>query len=1118
MKKNRRYAFRPGRCMLKFLKVMRLGIYLVLLTTFTVQASAFSQQTKVTLNLEQQSVLDIIKAIRKVSDYRFLYRVEELKECEKRDLKVQDADVEEVMTKLLEGTSLTWRLEDGVILIKAGSSVNTPMAPQKSRVLQGVVKDHKGTFLPGVTVLLKGTTIGGVTDVDGAFKFEVPDQKEIVLVFSFVGMKKKEVTYRGEKELSVTLEEDVAEMDEVVVTGFFNKSKSSFTGAAKRIGKEELRQASNQNLLTTVSMIDPSFKLMENNLMGSDPNTMPDFTIRGGVSFDDMKNDTKGNPNMPLFVLDGFVVDVQQVYDMDPNRVEAITILKDATATALYGSRAANGVVVVETVKPQKGKLRLTYTGDLNLEVPDITDYHLLNAAEKLEYERVAGLFDEIGMPWYDEGKRNLYNERLKLVRQGYDTDWLNKPLEKLGVGHKHSVLMEGGDDYFTYALTMNYEDKSGVMKESGRKRMAISSKLQYRYKSLNFKNDLSFQRVKAINSPYGSFSSYVRMNPYYAHRDEAGSIKRILGYYTDIYGEPSETIANPLYNAQLKSIDENVTERVTNNFQFDWEMTEGMKLKLQFAISKEQGRTDLYKSDKHTDYDRYTGDDIFRKGEYSRTNSEALNYSFNGVYSLYKSFGDHLFSLNAGVDIVEDNSEYTSYRVEGVSEEKANPSLALQYPDGSIPTGDDVTKRSIGFFGSVNYSWKNRFLVDASYRTDASSIYGKNARWGGFWSAGLGWNLHRETFMEECTAINLLKLRLSTGIVGGQTFDAYESMRTYRLLTAQRYEDWTGVSLAGIDNPDLKWQKNHKTNIGLDFELFQSRLKGTLDYYWEMSKDNRINVSLAPSLGFSSYPDNLGSVMNRGMEIGLNYKYLDKGDWQGSVFGTAIRNVNKIKKITRELIAFNKKQDANTGNKPMVYYIENESFNTIWAVQSLGIDPASGDELFLKRNGEITKEWSTEDLIPAGCSDPKLEGTFGTFFRYRDFSLNAYFSFRFGADLYNETLVDKVENSNPQENVDRRAFDQGWKSAGNVSFYRRPGNKETKATTRFIQKENYLKMGSLNLTYYLPVAFCRKIYLKNAKFSIYMNDVFTVSSIQQERGISYPFARNYSASLQLTF
>lgn len=1097
----------------KMLRIMKLSVLLMLCGAMVTFGRVHAQHKNVTVHYNTVSFTEVINEIRQQTGLKFLYNLEKVGDKKIEELKLENVEADEAVRMVLEKFGFSYSLIEGVVVVNEGKGPQ-----QKSRLVQGNVTDKGGNSLPGVSVFIKGTTIGVSSDMQGNFKFEVPGTEDVILTFTFVGMKQKEVKYTGQESIRVIMEEEVAEMEEVVVTGFFNKSKSSFTGAAKRIGKDELRQVSNQNLLSTVSMIDPSFKLMENNLMGSDPNTMPDFTIRGGVSFDDMKSDTKGSPNMPLFVLDGFVVDVQQVYDLDPNRVESVTILKDATATALYGSRAANGVVVVETVRPQKGKLRLTYTGDLNLEVPDITDYNLLNAREKLEYEKVAGLFDEIGMPWYDEGKRNLYNERLKLVKQGYDTDWLNKPLNKLGVGHKHSVLMEGGDDYFTYALAMNYEDKSGVMKESGRKRLAISSKLQYRYKSLNFKNDLSFQRVKAINSPYGSFSSYVKMNPYYAYRDEQGNIKRILGYYTDIYGEPSETIANPLYNAKLKSVDENVTERITNNFQFDWEMTDGMKLKVQFAVSKENGRTDLYKSDKHTDYDRYSGDDIFRKGEYTKTNSEALNYSLNGVYSFYKTFNDHLVSFNAGVDIVEDNSEYNSYRVEGVTETKANPSLALQYPDGSIPLGDEVTKRSIGFFGSLNYSWKNRYLLDGSYRTDASSIYGKNARWGAFWSVGLGWNIHHEKFMEECMPINLLKFRISTGVVGGQTFDAYESMRTYRLMTAQRYEDWTGVSLAGIDNPDLKWQKNHKTNVGLDFELFHSRLKGTLDYYWEMSKDNRINVNVAPSLGFSSYPDNLGSVMNRGLEIGLNYKYLDREDLQGSVFGTAIRNVNKIKKITKELVAFNNRQDANAGNKPMVYYIENESFNTIWAVQSLGIDPASGDELFLKRDGQVTKEWSTDDLIPAGCSDPKLEGTFGTFLRYKDFSLNAYFSFRLGADLYNETLVDKVENSNPQDNVDRRAFDQGWKNPGDVSFYRRPGNKETKATTRFIQKENYLKMGSLNLTYYFPTVFCRKICLKNAKFSIYMNDVFTVSSIKQERGISYPFARNYSASLQLTF
>lgn len=1097
----------------KLLVIMKLSVLLLLLGTFTVFANGYAQKKNVSINFVKASFTDVIREIKSQTGLKFFYNLEEVGNKKVDELRLNNIPVEKAMSIIFEKFGCSYSVIEDVVVVKEGKAQQ-----DKVRVIQGVVTDKQGNTLPGVSVFIKGTTTGVSSDIDGKFRFEVPALNDMVLCFTFVGMKPLEVRYTGQEMIRVEMEEQVNEIDEVVVTGFFNKSKSSFTGAAKMIDKETLRQASNQNLLTTVSMLDPSFKLTENNLMGSNPNSMPDFTIRGGVSFDDMKNNTQGSPNMPLFVLDGFVVGVQQVYDLDPNRVESITILKDATATALYGSRAANGVVVVETIRPQKGKLQVTYTGDLNLEVPDITDYNVLNAAEKLEYEKIAGLYDEIGMPWYDEGKRNLYNERLKLVRQGFDTDWLSKPLNSLGVGHKHSLLLEGGDDYFTYALTANYEDRVGVMKESGRNRMGISAKLQYRYKHFNFKNDLSFQRVKAQNSPYGSYSAYVRMNPYYAYEDENGQLKKHLGYYTDVYGAQAEPIANPLFNAQLKNIDEEITERITNNFQIDWEMMEGMKLKAQFALSKEHGRNDYYKSDKHTDYDNYKGDDLFRKGEYSKTNSEALNYSFNGVYSYYKTINDHLISLNAGVDVVEDNSEYVSYRVEGVSDANPNPSLGLQFPDGSIPSGDRITKRSIGVFGSLNYAWKGKYLLDGSYRTDASSVYGKNARWGAFWSAGLGWNMHKEQFMEACPFINLLKLRASTGVVGGQTFDAYESMRTYRLMTSRRYEDWTGVTLAGIDNPDLKWQKNHKTNVGFDFELFDSRLQGTFDYYWEMSKDNRINVNVSPSHGFSSYPDNLGSVLNRGAEVSLSYKYLNKKDFQGSVFGSVIRNVNKIKKITKELVAFNKKQDAQVENKPMVYYIEGESFNTLWAVQSLGIDPATGNELFQKRNGMVTDVWATEDLVAVGCSDPKLEGTFGTFFRYKDLSLNAYFSFRMGGDIYNETLVDKVENSNPQDNVDRRAFDQGWKKAGDVSFYRRPGNKVTQATSRFVQQENYLKMSSLNVSWYFPDRLCRQVGMKSMKLSVFLNDVFTLSSVKQERGIAYPFARNYSASLQLTF
>lgn len=275
------YALRPGEYVLKFLKIMRLGIYLVLLTTFTVSANGFSQKVKVTLNLEQRSILEIIKELRKVSDYQFLYRVDELRKCGKRDLKVQDAGVEEVMRQLLDGTHLTWRLDDDVILIKTAPKTAAPAVPQKVRTVQGVVSDTKGGKLPGVTVILKGTTLGGVTDAEGNFKFEIPDQKDMILVFSFVGMKKQEVKYTGQENLHIVLEDDIAEMEEVVVNGIFTRKKESFTGSTTTFTSKELKMVGNQSVLQSLKTLDPSFAIIENNEFGSDPNHLPNIRDSG---------------------------------------------------------------------------------------------------------------------------------------------------------------------------------------------------------------------------------------------------------------------------------------------------------------------------------------------------------------------------------------------------------------------------------------------------------------------------------------------------------------------------------------------------------------------------------------------------------------------------------------------------------------------------------------------------------------------------------------------------------------------------------------------------------------------------------------------------------------------
>ena len=554
------YALRPGEYVLKFLKIMRLGIYLVLLTTFTVSANGFSQKVKVTLNLEQRSILEIIKELRKVSDYQFLYRVDELRKCGKRDLKVQDAGVEEVMRQLLDGTHLTWRLDDDVILIKTAPKTAAPAVPQKVRTVQGVVSDTKGGKLPGVTVILKGTTLGGVTDAEGNFKFEIPDQKDMILVFSFVGMKKQEVKYTGQENLHIVLEDDIAEMEEVVVNGIFTRKKESFTGSTTTFTSKELKMVGNQSVLQSLKTLDPSFAIIENNEFGSDPNHLPNIEIRGKSSIVGLTDEYETDPNQPLFILDGFESDLETINDLSMDRVQSITVLKDAAATAIYGSKAANGVVVVETKLPAMGSLRVNYNGNLQLTFADLSDYNLMNSYEKLTFERLAGcyrLIDDEGNI-LDEEQDQIYNDLMKEVARGVDTYWMNEPL-RFATTHKHTLSIEGGDATFRYGAGLSYGKTEGVMKGSDREVMNGNIRLIYRKGKLSFTNNLNINYSKADREPV-AFSEFAKANPYFRKYDENGELKKIL------FQNYAATYYNPLYDMNQTNFEETKTTGFTNN------------------------------------------------------------------------------------------------------------------------------------------------------------------------------------------------------------------------------------------------------------------------------------------------------------------------------------------------------------------------------------------------------------------------------------------------------------------------------------------------------------------------------------------------------------------------
>lgn len=418
--------------------------------------------------------------------------------------------------------------------------------------------------------------------------------------FSYIGMKSEHYMFRCQEEfrnLVIRLKDDASSLKEVVVTGMFNKRRETYTGSAKTVTSKDLKLAGNSNLLSSLSNVDPSFNIVTNDLIGSDPNKMPDITMRGstalGTDVKSMQNNSsnKVSSNLPLFIMDGFEVSLERFNDLDENQVESITLLKDASATALYGTRGANGVVVITTKKPESGRLRVTYKGTLTVEAPDLTGYNLMNADEKLKYEKQAGLYTAADDAKRQQSLDNLYNARMMNAARGIDTYWLKYPI-RTGVGHKHSLRVEGGDDVFRYSGNLLYNDINGAMKGSARNTFTGGVFLSYKYKNLTFQNDLQISSNTSKNSPYGSFSDYTSVNPYYTPFGTDGNYAKKLEddtSYPSLGLNSRVTVYNPLYNAMLPQKNESKYTSITNNFAIEWHLNDAFFMRGSLGVTSEK-------------------------------------------------------------------------------------------------------------------------------------------------------------------------------------------------------------------------------------------------------------------------------------------------------------------------------------------------------------------------------------------------------------------------------------------------------------------------------------------------------------------------------------------------
>lgn len=1075
---------------------------------------------RVTLDLRDVTPAELFQSIQAQTGLDFIYNVKDVVSVGKISISVREEPLQEVLDKVFAGQKVSFEFQGSTIVVK-------PVKGEGRYVVKGVVKDKQtGETLPGANVRLEGAQhVGVVTSLDGTFALTFNATGQPVLSISFLGYDERRVTvHRSGEELSVELNPAEIQMAEVVKTGYYTQNRQTFTGAATNFSGTELKAVSDRDVLSTLSMLDPSFRIVDNISMGSNPNTMPDIQVRGvnalpgadvsgnGVS---LTQDYKGSANLPTFILDGFEVDVEKIYDLDPNRVQSISILKDASATAIYGSRAANGVVIVETKNPQSGKLRLSYTGSVDFEVADLSQYDLLNAPEKLEYERLAGLYNGSNAVYVQEEFLKDYNERLKLVRSGVDTDWLSLPLKSVGVASKHSVLLEGGTDSFRYAVNLNYNRTAGVMKGSDRTRMGTGVKFIYNYKNLRFMNELTYGHVSSNESPYGAFGTYAAMNPYYNPYDGNGMFRQTV--FESANGSlGASAVANPLYNSTLGTIDNTAYDDFTDNFSMEWNILPRLKFKGNFSLERISRRSDVFKPADHTDF---IGQDT-NKGSYMRGHTVSTAYNGSAVLSYFNDWNDHALSLNGGWNIQQDASDYDSYTVTGFpNRELDHPAFGAGFTEGSRMSGNATMTRLAGFLGNANYSWNDRYFVDASVRADGSSQFGNRQRWGCFWSTGLGWNLHKEAFMQKQKVVDEFRLRVSTGYTGGQNFYPFQAMMMYQYGSTLAYQEYIGAVIRAYGNNDLKWQRTRKNNYGVDFGFFGNRLSGYFNYFVETSEDMLVDINMASYLGFDSYKENLGATQNKGYEFMLKATVFRNKDWTLNLFANGQHYKNTLKRISSGLSSYNEKADASGSTAPYVRYVEGASVNTIWVVPSLGIDPATGKEIFVRKDGSYTNVWNEADYVPYATTDPKLTGTFGVNLYYKGWELNANFYYRFGGYAYNQTLVDKVENVDPYGNVDRRALYDRWQTNGVPARFKAINDlTETKPTSRFVEKDNLLTANSLSLAYTFDRKWIRHIGAEYLKLTLYANDFLYLSTMRREMGTAYPYAHHFACSVQVTF
>lgn len=1128
----------------KMLSVMKMTAMLLLVAALQVSAATYGQQ--VNLTVRKMPLDKVFTALGKQTGYAFFWDQQLLNSMAPVTVSLRNVSLRDALSACLAGSSLRYELveADKSVFIRKNAEVPVVATATQQVTIQGHVADAQKAPLAGVTISVKGTPRGTITNEKGDFVLAIADPRSI-LVYSMLGYETMEQPVAGKSFFNVTLQRKVQRIGEVMVTtGIFTRRKESFTGDAATYTGEQLNTVGNQNVLQSLKSLDPAFIVIDNNMAGSNPNVMPNMVIQGKSSIIGTVDKFSKDPNQPLFILDGFETTIETVIGLDMNRIAAVTVLKDAASTAIYGSKAANGVIVIETKLPRPGKMNLSLTLDNTTSFADLRDYNMMNAAEKLEFERLSNMYNvDLDNTAKYNRLQQAYNRHLTDVLSGVNTYWMGYPISKTSLANTYSIQADGGDNKFRYGIGAKYRDQPGVMKGSQRNTASANADLVYRPGKFSFSNRILLNTFKAKESPYGSFSDFVNAIPYYKP-----SMDKYLDQREDLAFDKPIPVWNPLYQAQLPKKDQTQDIEFSNQLQSYYNVNDQLRIEAKFAMTYGTNEREVYHSPEMEEFkDKVVG----QRGSYNDTRTRRFNYQ-GFLQASYGKIWNNVHELNVVPGFYFDGSKsiLNSYSVTGFpAVQQISPAFGSGYPEGGTPTYATAVTRSVSGFVNAYYGWRRKYMVDFDYRKDGSSIFGASRRYTDTWTVGASWNLHNESFMKPVKWISYFKLRGSIGNPGNQNFAAYNSFTTLVYNQAIINDFGLGTKVDSWGNSDLAWQKTLKKTIGLDVRMFQERISLVANVYNNFTDPLIVNIGNAPSTGSDNIMFNVGNSRTKGFDFTVSAAVIDipkdrislrinvMGKRESTTYGGLGNALDLLNRQNEKAVGSDidgSFQNYQLVNQNLQRYKDGGHPDDLWAVRSMGIDPANGREMFLTKDGELTYSYDVANIVKVGNSMPLMQGAIGLSGQYKGLSLNVVMRYMWRSQQFNNALFGKVENLERNQiftdNLDKRALYGRWKKVGDqAQFIRIPdytyrsgdgaGWGTSNMSSRFIQTENTLSGESISASYnFYQSKWLKLLNLQGLNITGYMNDIFRLSNIRRERGIDYPYARSFSFKVNATF